>query len=41
MDYELEETQVKFDLADMILDNLLAETTEIMVNLEESRGNNK
>ena len=37
VDYELEETQVKFDLADMILDALLAETTEIITKIEESR----
>ena len=30
IDYELEETQVKFDVADMIIDQLLTETAEIL-----------
>ena len=33
VDYELEETQVKFDVADMILDQLLSETVQILTDI--------
>jgi hypothetical protein len=38
LDYEYEDTQVRFDLADMILEELADEVTQFLVENAESRG---
>ena len=37
VDYEDEETQAKFDLADMVLEELAGELAEIMMGIQERR----
>ena len=38
LDYEYEDTQVRFDLADMILEELADEVTQFLVENAEARG---
>ena len=37
VDYEDEETQAKFDLADMVLEELAGELAELMMNIQERK----
>ena len=37
LDYEIEDTQVRFDLADMILEELADEAVQVLLDLQHGR----
>jgi len=39
--YEMEEAEVKIDVADMIMEKLVTETAELLINLQNNKRQNE